>query len=124
VRRERSRGEALGVFGLGFSGVDHDALVVVATLSVSLRSSQLLREFDDVAVRVGDVERPFTPWPVHRSAEDLDTEASQPLRFSMYVFDQEADLAARRVAALRPMSSVKSISAAAAGSGVSVIVCG
>src|SRR6516164_9174508 len=39
------------------------------------------------------------PWPIHRSAEDLDTEPSQPLRFPVYVFDQEADLAARRVAA-------------------------
>jgi len=39
------------------------------------------------------------PWPVHRSAEDLDIKLSQPLRFPIYVFDQEADLAARRVAA-------------------------
>jgi hypothetical protein len=39
------------------------------------------------------------PWPIHRSAEDLDTEPSQPLRFPIDVFDQEADLTARRVAA-------------------------
>jgi hypothetical protein len=54
------------------------------------RESSLLREFDNVAVRVGDVERPFMPWPIHRSAEDLDTEPSQPLRFPIYVFNQEA----------------------------------
>ena len=50
-------------------------------------SSELLSEFDNVAVRVGDVERPFMPWPIHRSAEDLDPEPSQPLRFTVYVFD-------------------------------------
>src|ERR1700759_124229 len=61
-------------------------------------SSELLSEFDNVAVRVGDVERPFMPWPIHRSAEDLDPKPSQPLRFTVYVFDQEADLAAGRVA--------------------------
>ncbi len=47
-----------------------------STGTTGRESSQLLREFDNVAVRVGDVERPFMPWPIHRSAEDLDTEPS------------------------------------------------
>ena len=42
----------------------------------------------------------FTPWPVNRSSAYLDPEPFQPLRFSLDVVDDKADLTAWRRAGL------------------------
>ena len=63
-----------------------------------MRSPQLLRELDNVAVRVTNVKVFSTPWPVHRPSQYLYTEPFQPLRFRVDIIDDEADLAAWRLA--------------------------
>src|SRR5262249_1002213 len=63
-------------------------------------SSQLLRVLDDVAVRVGDVQRPLSPRPGHWPAKQPHTEPQHPVRLGIHVIDQKADLPARRRAAL------------------------
>jgi hypothetical protein len=56
------------------------------------------RELDNVAVRVTNVKGTFTPWSVHRPSQYLYTEPFQPLRFRVDIIDDEADLAAWRLA--------------------------
>ena len=49
-------------------------------------------------VRVTNVNGSFTPWSVHRPSQYLYTEPFQPLRFRVDIIDDEADLAAWRLA--------------------------
>ena len=63
-----------------------------------MRSPQLLRELDNVAVRVTNVKGSFTPWSGHRPSQYFYTEPFQPLRFRVDIIDDEADLTAWRLA--------------------------
>lgn len=65
-----------------------------------MRSPQLLRELDNVAVRVTNVKGSFTPWSGHRPSQYFYTEPFQPLSFRVDIIDDEADLTAWRLAGL------------------------